>query len=180
MMESLLREWDVDPDAKVSALSVGERQKVAVIQAMGHEPDLFVLDEPVASLDPVARRQFIRQMIDLNARENKTVLFSTHITSDLERVAADIALLKYGEISFEGDLSTLKDRILKLRIQGDHDLPEPLPVPNMIHCHILGNQAVVTTDGLLEREIQGIEQALSATIAVERMNLEDIFLELNK
>ncbi|MCP5102638.1 MAG: ABC transporter ATP-binding protein [bacterium] len=178
----LLKEWELDPFAKIDTLSEGEMQKLAIIQAMGHEPDLYILDEPVASLDPVARRKFIKYLIDLNISEGKTVLFSTHITSDLERVAADIALLKDGKIDFTGDLAVLKDRMLRLRITSDKPLPETLPVPNAVSSTVKDTHAVVTVDweADVERQIHTLEKELSATVTVEHLNLEDIFLELNK
>lgn len=178
----LANDWDLDLYTKVGKLSEGERQKLAIIQAMGHEPDVFILDEPVASLDPVARRKFIKQLIDLNIDENKTVLFSTHITSDLERVAADIALLKEGNINFKGDLATLKDRVMRLRIHGEKQLPSHLPIPNMVNSSVDGNNAVVTVDWEegTDGRIRTIETKLSASVTVEHLNLEDIFLELNK
>lgn len=179
-VEGLLKEWDLDAYAKIGALSEGERQKLAIIQAMGHEPDVFILDEPVASLDPVARRKFIKQLIELNSSEEKTVLFSTHITSDLERVAADVSMLKDGLITFTGDLSTLKDRVLRLRIQSEKPLPESLSIPNIINSSVEGAAAVVTVDGVGDREIREIEKRLSAVVTTEHLNLEDIFLELNK
>ena len=64
--------------------------------ALGHRPDLLVLDEPVASLDPIARRDFLRSVLELTEDESRTVLFSTHITSDLERVATHVAILLDG------------------------------------------------------------------------------------
>ncbi|MCP4221157.1 MAG: ABC transporter ATP-binding protein [bacterium] len=179
-VDALIKEWDLDPEAKVATLSEGEKQKLAIIQAMGHEPDLFILDEPVAGLDPVARRQFIKKLIDLNIEEKKTVLFSTHITSDLERVAADVALLKDGNITFKGDLATLKDRVKKIRIQAQKQLPETLPIPNIIHCTVDQNIAVVTVDGLEDNALKQLETEFSAIVSVEHLNLEDIFLELNK
>ena len=59
---------------------------------MGHEPEFLVLDEPAASLDPQARRAFLATVIDIAGNENRTVVLSTHLTSDLERVASDIAI----------------------------------------------------------------------------------------
>ncbi|MFC1563686.1 ABC transporter ATP-binding protein [candidate division KSB1 bacterium] len=179
-VKSLVSEWELDPKAKVGNLSEGELQKLSIILAMGHEPDLYILDEPVASLDPTARRQFIKHLIDMNISENKTMLFSTHITSDLERVAADIALLKNGKISFIGDLDTLKDRIRRVHFQSDKDLPDPLPVDNIINSRINRTSATLTIDGLSDEEIQSIGTQLSAFVTVERLNLEEIFLELNK
>ena len=179
-IQTLLSEWDLDPNTKISALSEGERQKLSIILAMGHEPDLYIFDEPVASLDPSARRQFIKYLIDLNISENKTMLFSTHITSDLERVAADISLLKDGKISFYGDLSTIKDRIRRVHFQSEKELIGPLPINNIISSRINGKSATVTVDGLSEEEIQEIGKKLSAFVTVEYLNLEEIFLELNK
>ena len=179
-VDKLLKEWELNPKAKISTLSEGERQKLSIIQAMGHEPDLFIFDEPVASLDPAARRMFIKQLIDLNMNDNKTILFSTHITSDLERVAADISLLKNGEIRFKGDLSNLKDRIRRLHIHSSQKLPDPLPFYHIISSDINHTSAIVTVDGVPDEKIHKIEQELSAVITIENLNLEEIFLELNK
>lgn len=179
-VDTLIKEWDLDRYAKIGTLSEGERQKLAIIQAMGHEPEVFIFDEPVASLDPVARRKFIKQLIDMNINENNTVLFSTHITSDLERVAADVSLLKDGKISYKGDLSTLKEQIVRLRIKSKKELPKPLPIPNMINSSSNGTNAIVTVDGVDQQKIRQIEKNLSAVITIEQLNLEDIFLELNK
>ncbi|MCK4981029.1 MAG: ABC transporter ATP-binding protein, partial [Candidatus Delongbacteria bacterium] len=106
----LMKKWNIDPSATFRKLSEGEKQKVAIILAMGHEPDLYIFDEPVASLDPVARRDFIKELVELNLESGSTMLFSTHITSDLERIAADVALLKDNEIHYVGDLSALKEK----------------------------------------------------------------------
>jgi ABC-2 type transport system ATP-binding protein len=179
-VKELLSEWDLDPGAKIINLSEGERQKLSIIQALGHDPDLFILDEPVASLDPVARRKFIKHLIDLNMNENRTMLFSTHITSDLERVAGDIAILKDGVIAYKGDLATLQDRVRRLHIQSSRDLPTPLPIPNMLHSVVEKTHATVTVDGLADNEIAGIRNHLSANISIEQLNLEEIFLEVHR
>ncbi len=181
-VKELLEEWDIDHHARVGSLSEGERQKLAIIQTMGHDPDVYILDEPVASLDPVARRKFIKQVIDMNINRNKTVLFSTHITSDLERVAADVSLLKDGVICFRGDLGTLKERVLRLRIRtrDGKPLPQSLPIPNIINSSVDAGQAVVTVDQFDEPAVKNFEKKFSADVTPEYLNLEDIFLELNK
>ncbi|MFC1493029.1 ABC transporter ATP-binding protein [candidate division KSB1 bacterium] len=179
-VDSLLSEWELDPGAKISTLSEGEKQKLAIILALGHDPDVLILDEPVASLDPASRRYFIKRLIELNLKENKTMLFSTHIMSDLERIAADIVLLKNSGIAYKGNLSDLKDNIRRIHFQSKSELPDTIPVQNVIHSHINKTTATFTVNGMNEEEIQKIGRDLSAFVTVEQLNLEEIFLELNK
>ena len=90
---------------------------------MGHRPDLLILDEPVASLDPSARREFLGTILDVASSPDRTVLFSTHITSDLERVADHVALLQDGVISYFDELDELKESVKRLRIRSTKSLP---------------------------------------------------------
>lgn len=177
---ALLKDWDLDPWTKISSLSEGERQKLSIIQAMGHNPDLYIFDEPVASLDPVARRQFIKQLIELNMSENKTMLFSTHITSDLERIAADIAFLKDGKIAIEGNLESIKDKLKRVHIQSLKKLPQPMPFQNIIYQKSNGNGTVLTVNGIDTSAISKLKQQFGAVVNIESLNLEEIFLELNR
>src|SRR4051794_17525083 len=100
LAEQLLRDWRVDPETKVGALSVGTLQKLSIILAMAHEPELMILDEPAAALDPQARRDFLKALLDVAADGRRTILFSTHITSDLERVADSVAILRGGRDAY--------------------------------------------------------------------------------
>jgi ABC-2 type transport system ATP-binding protein len=109
MVADFVREWSIPLEDRIQPLSVGQQQKVAILLALGHEPELLILDEPAASLDPLARRQFLQTIIDLAEPGKRTVLFSTHITSDLERVADSVAILKSGRIAWHGLLEDLKE-----------------------------------------------------------------------
>lgn len=110
LVARLIKELDVPEKDRIGPLSVGQLQKVAILLALGHEPDLLILDEPAASLDPLARRQFLQMIIELAEPGKRTVLFSTHITSDLERVADRVAILKSGCIAWHGLLDELKEQ----------------------------------------------------------------------
>jgi len=110
LVAKLMAEWTIPANDRIGPLSVGQLQKVAIVLALGHNPDLLVLDEPAASLDPLARRQFLQMIIDLAEPGKRTVLFSTHITSDLERVADRVAILKSGRIAWQGLLEDLKEQ----------------------------------------------------------------------
>lgn len=109
LVERLSREWQVPLKKKIRTLSQGQRQKLSILAALGHEPELLVLDEPVASLDPVARRLFLKELVDIASDGNRTIIFSTHIVSDLERVASRVWLIKDGLIVLDEAMDNLKE-----------------------------------------------------------------------
>lgn len=110
LTQRLVEEWELPLDDRVRGLSVGQKQRLAILTAVAYQPDLLILDEPAANLDPQARRQFLQLLVELTEPRHRTVLFSTHITSDLERVADYIAIMKKGRIVYFGSLEKLKDR----------------------------------------------------------------------
>ena len=95
-------------------MSGGEQQRLAIIRALAHDPDLLILDEPVSSLDVAGRRDFLRELIDSVIERQTTVVFSTHILSDLERVASDVAFMKEGEIILRESLDAVLEHSRRL------------------------------------------------------------------
>ncbi|MCA9080651.1 MAG: ABC transporter ATP-binding protein [Planctomycetaceae bacterium] len=172
-----LKVWDVDPKKQVGKLSVGQRQKLATILALGHDPELLILDEPVASLDPAARRQFMQSLIELAEDERHTVLFSTHIMSDVERVASHVAIMHGGEIAYYGELDQLKDRIKRVRLTRDEDFPATTECPLAIHSRVEGRHLLLSVDR--DRlSYDELAERYSAKLEVIDLNLEEIFLDL--
>jgi ABC-2 type transport system ATP-binding protein len=177
--EELLRRWDLPLGHRVGPLSVGQKQKLALVLALGHRPELLILDEPVASLDPVARRWFLETVLETAADGAGTVLFSTHITSDLERVASHVALLREGKVTFHDEIDVLKDRVKRLRVEAQTDLPADLRLPGVLRQEIRGRQALVTIDGVDAGLLAGVRERFAAEVVVDDLNLEEIFLELH-
>lgn len=109
LVARLACDWDVPLNQIVRKLSVGQRQKLSILAALGHEPELIVLDEPVASLDPRARRSFLQELIEIVSSGQRTILFSTHIVSDLERIANRVWIIKDGRLLIDEALDNLKE-----------------------------------------------------------------------
>jgi ABC-2 type transport system ATP-binding protein len=125
--ESLLR-WNISPGRKLASLSLGERQRVALIRALAVRPELLVLDEPASALDPVARRELLRELAMLAGESGTTVLFSTHIVSDLERVASHVAILHDRRLLLHAPVDELKEShgLLQLPAEAAARLPAKL------------------------------------------------------
>ncbi|HET6586968.1 MAG TPA: ABC transporter ATP-binding protein [Oleiagrimonas sp.] len=176
--ERLLDDWQIDRKQKVGQLSQGQRQKLAIIRALAPDPDLLLLDEPVASLDPQARRAFMDELMRIVQRPGKTVVFSTHITADLERAGADIALLKDGRIVLESDLPTLRRRIRRV-VLAREDGWQAVPLETgVLRATLDGTQAQLIVDGVGDDALAAAAEREHATLDVQPLTLEDLFVEL--
>lgn len=162
-----LKRFDLDVTQAVQKLSVGQRQSLALIMAMAYRPSLLLLDEPVASLDPIARRQFMGDLFDLALDSGSAVLFSSHITSDLERVASHVALIKKGQLVLFKEIDTLREEVKLLNADNNVQLPSSYRVLSRA-----GQNVLVDTQGNSE-VITGVQNEKS-------LNLEQLFMELHR
>jgi ABC-2 type transport system ATP-binding protein len=175
----LAKKWELPTEDRVGPMSQGQQQKLALVLALGHEPDLLILDEPVASLDPSARREFLSTLLEITRDENRTVLFSTHITTDLERVADHVAVLKEGKIVYDDQLDDLKESVKRLRVTSESDLPSSFGVANSLRAEVSGKHALVAVAEVGPTLVAEIESRWQASVTVEDLSLEEIFLEMH-
>jgi len=172
---TLLKRWELDPDRSIAKLSPGQAQRLALIRALAPRPALLVLDEPASALDPIARRELMRDIIEQAIDNEATVLFSSHIISDLERVASHVALLHRGRIMLNQPLDELKERIVRLLLPAvvAESLPQCLP------GELLRRQLNDGTLSLLidKQNLPG-ELLLIDGLRVDHMGLEDLFIEI--
>jgi len=180
LVDRLIAEWLIPMDISVGKMSVGQRQKLSILLAMAHEPELLILDEPVASLDPIARRQFLQQLVDIAADENRAVIFSTHIVSDVERVANQVWMLRDGVLAYQGGLDELKESFARVTLIATQPITQKINWPHLIKQKNNGNQTQLTFERWLPEMEQQLAQEFSAQVQVEFLGLEDIFLELNQ
>ena len=161
LVGDLQRRWGLREE-RIGSLSPGLRQRVAVLLAVGHRPDLLVLDEPVASLDPGARRDFLRLIGELNADTRQTVLLSSHICSDIERICSEVAILHDGRIVVHGAVDELKEQVR--RVVG---IPEETVGTDVLAR--AGNRVWLRNWRRYD---------LSGAIRVDRVGLEELFLDV--
>ena len=171
-VDGLMSRWDIARDKPIGKLSGGQQQRLSIIRALAHEPELLVLDEPVASLDPAARRDFLGELVDQVIDQRTTIVFSTHILSDLERVAVDVAFLSGGKIALHAPLDELLESSVRLGgVPGD--------IERFVAQHQL--QAISRDAGVpviaRGRDAEAMPAA-TPTVSVDRATLEDLFLAL--
>jgi ABC-2 type transport system ATP-binding protein len=105
--ESRLAQLSIPFDRRIAQLSGGQRAQVALALALGKHPELLLLDEPVARLDPLARREFMQRLTEAVAEEGSTVLLSLHVMADLERVCDYLIIIAGGQVQVAGDIDAL-------------------------------------------------------------------------
>jgi ABC-2 type transport system ATP-binding protein len=126
--EELRGRFELDPDAKIKHLSKGQRARADLLVALAHRPELLVLDEPSAGLDPIVRRDILEAIIRAIADEGRTVLFSSHLLHEVERVSDHVTMIDHGKIVFSAPLDDIKatHRCLTLRFEEAQSRPPRL------------------------------------------------------
>ncbi|MFM7530902.1 MAG: ABC transporter ATP-binding protein [Rubrivivax sp.] len=172
-VEGLLTRWDIGRDKPIGRLSTGQQQRLSIIRALAHEPDLLVLDEPVASLDPVARRDFLRELVEQVLDRGTTVVFSTHILSDLERVAFHLAFLSAGRIALQAPLDELLDQVRAFTGSAT----ELASLLARLNARPLARKALEAGRERVLAQLPA-DTPLPAGLAADRVTLDDLYEEL--
>jgi ABC-2 type transport system ATP-binding protein len=121
----LLKEFSLDPNAKLSKISKGQRSRAGLLVAMAFRPQLLLLDEPSSGLDPIVRRDILGAIIRTIADDGRTVLFSSHLLSEVERVSDRITMVKAGRILLSGPLEQVKESHIRATLIFDEARTSP-------------------------------------------------------
>jgi ABC-2 type transport system ATP-binding protein len=166
LAEARIEQLGLDPRQKAGRLSGGQRAQLALTLAVAKRPELLVLDEPVASLDPLARREFLQSLMEVVAEHGASVILSSHLVADLERVCDYLVVLVDSRVRVSGDIDEL--RASHHRLTGprrDRPLPGDQQVISESHTD-KQSTLVVRTDGPI----------LDPSWSVEHPDLEDLVL----
>jgi ABC-2 type transport system ATP-binding protein len=174
--EDLRQAFELDRNAVLKSLSRGQRARAGLLVALAHRPELLVLDEPSSGLDPVVRRDILGAIIRTIADEGRTVLFSSHLLDEVERVADRVAILHQGRILLAAPLDQLKDTHLRLTLRFAHALDRPPTLLGMLSCEGAGSEWTCLCNGEGE-QLRRAADAIGATVVDQSTpTLDEIFV----
>jgi ABC-2 type transport system ATP-binding protein len=174
--EELRRQFDLDPSARIKTLSQGQRARTGLLAALAFRPELLVLDEPSTGLDPIVRREILAAIIRTIAEEGRTVLFSSHLLDEVERVSDHVALIDHGKIVLCDPLDAIKAAHRRLTLRFDEPLSRPPALLGTSRWEGIGHEWTTVCRGSIE-EIQGRVAGAGARIVEEHTpSLDEIFV----
>jgi ABC-2 type transport system ATP-binding protein len=173
--EKWLARFDVPREQPLKEMSKGERRRAELLLVLAQDPDLLVLDDPALGLDATVRRDFLAAALEIVRDEGKTVLFTSHVLTDVERVVDTVAFVEKGALRSAGALDDVKARTKRLVFPGAAS-GAAVVVPGEVTRRIEGGDLVVVTEAFGEALERRLRQE-HAGLEVEDLGLEDIFLE---
>jgi len=174
----MIEYFELSRKQKIKHLSNGQRAQVSLALALAPNPELLIMDDPTLGLDAVIRRQFLEGMIELITRQGRTVLFSSHILADVERVADRVVVIDKGLLRADCSLEQFRASVRRVVLYFDDSVPAEVELEGLLHCRRSERQLELTLVGVDEAEVA----AWARQVGTERydfveMNLEDQFIE---
>lgn len=174
----LVKRLEIPLAPKISTLSTGMKRRVGLLLALCPKPELLVLDEPGGGLDVVVRREFLDVLFELLADEEHTMLFASHIFSDVERIATHVGILEAGRLVIEQPIDALYESVRHIHIELDRDVGR-LDVPGALTVRRNGTRRwTASVDRFGDATLRDLQQRFpTARFEAQRVGLEDIFID---
>ena len=173
LVERYVRVFDIPMKQKFRNLSRGNQTKMWLLLALGQQPDVLVLDEPTAGLDPVVTDQLLRVLVEDVASEGRTVFLSSHHLSEVERIADWVGMIDRGKLLLEAPMEELRAKFRRIQVAG---VAEMAPAAAMRVRRSGGSTEYVVRDGA-EEFVDALEREGATVLQSSPMNLSEIFLE---
>jgi ABC-2 type transport system ATP-binding protein len=173
LAERLQREFAIEPRQRIGALSVGQRQRLAILLGVAHEPDLLLLDEPAAALDPVARQDFLDVLIGLVQVPGRTILIASHILTDVEQVIDRVLILVGGHVRYYGTLDDLRES--HHRVESTTAGDELPALGGALTANRDGRHAVTLVGGRTREQVLAEVASLGLHAEVTPLTFEEIY-----
>jgi ABC-2 type transport system ATP-binding protein len=177
----LIERFQVEPDRKIKDLSSGNKQKVGIIQAFMHKPELVILDEPASGLDPLMQHATYR-VIDEARAEGRTVFLSSHVLPEVERIAEKVGIIRNGRVIEVETVDNLKARAVR-HVEIHFGTPAATPatlgaVAGVTEATLTGDTALVRIEGSMDPLIKALAPYEVRSLLTHETPLDEIFLAM--
>lgn len=176
LFQAVLKHFHLEPHRKAKDLSRGERAGLCLALTLAPDPEILILDDPALGLDPVARRNLLESMLYVTRREGRTILFSSHVLSDVERIADRIAILDRGVLRAHCSVETFRNRVRRMVLHFS-GTPPPLPeIPGLLHLSRSDREIALTIANLTPMILRQLEALPITQITDLPLDLEEAFI----
>lgn len=173
--KTLLKRFDLIPQQKIKGLSHGQRVKAGLLMVLAKKPKLLILDEPTTGLDPVARHEVLNELMDVMLDDDRSILFSSHNTQDVEQLSDLITFIDNGKIIESKDKESFLQswRRIRMNLAQGATLAK---LQGVVEQRQVGRQIIVTANGFTDEMADTYKKCGAEITAVENMTLEEIFV----
>jgi len=174
--EELRRAFELDPAKRIKQLSRGQRARTGLLVALAHRPEILVLDEPSTGLDPIVRRDILAAIIRTISEEGRTVLFSSHLLDEVDRVCDHVTMIDQGRVVLSGELDRLKRSFHCLTVRFDTPQSRPPTIAGALSWQGAGHEWAAVCNGRLD-SLQAAAAEAGVRIVDQRApSLDEIFV----
>lgn len=177
IFQGVVEHFRLKPNTLAKNLSRGERTGLCLALTLAPEPELLILDDPALGLDPVARRSLLQSMLYVTRRADRTILFSSHLLSDVERVADRIAILHGGVLRASCTLETFRERVRQVALHFSGPVPNLPEIPGLLHRFRTEDEVVLTLANYTGEMQRQLETLGADRITPVPLGLEDAFID---
>jgi ABC-2 type transport system ATP-binding protein len=179
-LDQVLDHFGLSTRAKIRNLSKGQRAQVSLALAIATDPELLILDDPTLGLDANVRRDFLESMIHLIQRRGRTILFSSHILGDVERVADRVGVMIEGVLRVDCPVEHFKREVRKVIVEFGRQPPELPALDGLVNQWRIDTRWELVFVGFGPRQRSALEALGPASIEAVELNLEDAFIEYTR
>jgi ABC-2 type transport system ATP-binding protein len=176
ILRGVLGHFGLRQEAKVRNLSRGQRGGLSLALTLAPDPELLILDDPALGLDPVARRLLVESMIYLTRRSDRTIFFSSHQLSDVERVADYVAVMDHSVLRAACSLEAFRERIQQVRLTFNGSPPPMPPMPGLLQAMRLEKELRVTCVDYNPSMESALRALNPLSFEMVTMDLEEAFI----
>jgi ABC-2 type transport system ATP-binding protein len=172
----LLETFALDPSKKIKELSKGMRAQAALIAAVAHRPKLLILDEPSSGLDAVVRRDILDAIVRAVADDGRTVIFSSHLLDEVERMSDHVTMIHHGHVTLSGPLDDVRRAYRRSRVRFAESFDDPPALDTALAVEGGGRMWGVVHSGSLEQFHHSVSELGGEVVESRDATLEEIFL----